>query len=400
MKRQSLLLSLLLTFVTLGLGACAAGGDGPGQVADGAEQADGVTQLDGYHQDGVPDTTPGDGTPGDVTPGVDGKVPDGEGQPDGGPGGASIHGRLAAPAAPDQRNFSFGDRPGASAQVPKSLSLVSVDLLRADQGTPPANWTVEKNALPDQDGAFAFEGLTEGNYALRVNQPEFAALAYSVDSTEFHLGADQSVSLVLPLLTTITHGLTDPRLRQSQNGPPPLLATLDHGTGEVQNYQSTANLTISGENRPLIVEKDGEVNLTAGKSIILLPGTKISAGGFLYASIEPSVKSGKHQKKEIRLVTIEENEKIQEQASLSQAGILFSPFPKSVKGSLHAGDAEQGYFNISANILSAVAPEQHRKVALISLPLHEITRQQVFSNLTILPVTSTFRAETMRVLRL
>jgi hypothetical protein len=170
--------------------------------------------------------------------------------------------------------------------------------------------------------------------------------------------------------------------------------------GEVQNYQSTANLTISGENRPLIVEKDGEVNLTAGKSIILLPGTKISAGGFLYASIEPSVKSGKHQKKEIRLVTIEENEKIQEQASLSQAGILFSPFPKSVKGSLHAGDAEQGYFNISANILSAVAPEQHRKVALISLPLHEITRQQVFSNLTILPVTSTFRAETMRVLRL
>jgi hypothetical protein len=228
MKRTSLLLSLLLTFVTLGLGACAAGGDGPGQVADGAEQADGVTQLDGYHPDGGSDTSPGDGTPGE-----DGKVPDGEGQPDAGPVGASIHGRLAAPAAPDQRNFTFGDKPAPSPQVPKSLSLVSVDLLRADQGTPPANWTVEKNALPDQDGAFAFEGLTEGNYALRVNQPEFAALAYSVDSTEFHLGADQSVSLVLPLLTTITHGLTDPRLRQSQNGPPPILATLDHSTGEV-----------------------------------------------------------------------------------------------------------------------------------------------------------------------
>jgi len=125
-----------------------------------------------------------------------------------------------------------------------------------------------------------------------------------------------------------------------------------------QNKEASANLTISGENSKVSVAKAGTVTLVAGKSIILHPGTKISSGSFLYASIEPRSKTGKRTKKEVTLVTLEEMKKIEEQASLCTAYLLFSPFPTRAKGHLHAGDAEQGSFTSSNNQLSAVSPEQ------------------------------------------
>ena len=170
--------------------------------------------------------------------------------------------------------------------------------------------------------------------------------------------------------------------------------------GQARNSQASANLTMSGENSKVSVEKEGTVTLVAGKSILLHPGTKISSGGFLYASIEPMPKSGKHQKKEVRIVTVEEKNKIEEQASLSTAYSLFSPFPTRNKGHLHTGDAENGSFTSSINDLSGVAPEQHRKVAVNSFNLTEITREQMVINYKPVPETYTFRAETMMVLRL
>lgn len=170
--------------------------------------------------------------------------------------------------------------------------------------------------------------------------------------------------------------------------------------GQSQDYRATADLIISGESNPLTVEKEGRVTLTAGKSILLLPGTRISAGGFLYASIESTGKSGKHQKKGMRLVTVEENKKIEEQASLCMAFNLFKPIHSRNRGNLHAGDAEQGSFRSSNNELSAVSPEQQRKVALHSRTLSAVARKQISTNYHPVPVASTFRTETMMVLRL
>jgi hypothetical protein len=142
------------------------------------------------------------------------------------------------------------------------------------------------------------------------------------------------------------------------------------------------------------------VKLVAGESIVLHPGTKISLGSFLYATIQPAVKSGKRQKKEVSLVTIEENQKIEEQASLTFAAALFSPFPSHRKGNLHAGDAENGSFTSSNYELSAVSPEQQRKVAIDSRQLPEVTRKQLLINYLYTPVAFVCRPETMRVLRL
>jgi hypothetical protein len=170
--------------------------------------------------------------------------------------------------------------------------------------------------------------------------------------------------------------------------------------GQVQNNQSTANLTISGENSKVSVEKEGTVTLSASKSIHLLPGTKVSAGGFLYASIETIAKNGKNPKKEMRLVTVEEKMKIEAQASLSKAYALFSPFPSPARRHLHSGESENGSYTSENNELSAVTPEQQKKVAVNSRLLPEVTRTQISTSYN--PAAEAFacRPETMRVLRL
>jgi hypothetical protein len=175
--------------------------------------------------------------------------------------------------------------------------------------------------------------------------------------------------------------------------------TITVSAGQVQNSQAAANLTISGENSKVSVEKKGTVTLVAGKSIVFHPGTKISNGGFLYASIEPATKNGKLQKKQVKLVTVEENKKIEEQASLSVAAALFSPFATHTRGALHAGDAENGSVTSSNNVLSGVSPEQQRKVAVDSRLLPEATRKQMRINYYLTPLAYACRAETMRVLR-
>ncbi len=171
-------------------------------------------------------------------------------------------------------------------------------------------------------------------------------------------------------------------------------------SGQAHHERSSANLTISGENSKVSLEKEGTVSLTAGESIILRPGTKISSGSFLYACIEPRAKSGKSQGKVVKLVTIEENREIEEQASLAFACSLFTPFPAISHGHLHAGDAENGSFTSSTNELSGVTPEQQRKVAIDSRQLSQVARKQMFIENNPLPVAYAYRPEAMRVLRL
>ena len=169
--------------------------------------------------------------------------------------------------------------------------------------------------------------------------------------------------------------------------------------GQSQNISGSANLSLPDENKAVTVEKNGTVTLSAGKSISLLPGTRISAGGFLYASIETTSKPGKKHRKQVCVVTVEEKIRIEEQASLSDACKLFSPF-SSRKGHLHAGDAEQGSFYASSNEFSAVTPEQQRTMAIEGRLLPEMPRRQILLSYKPVAGALAFRAETLMVLRL
>jgi hypothetical protein len=143
------------------------------------------------------------------------------------------------------------------------------------------------------------------------------------------------------------------------------------------------------------------VKLVASESIVLRPGTRVTAGGFLYASIEPVTKGGKHHdKKVVVVVTVEEKMKMEAQASLAMAYTIFSPFPSPVKRHLQNGDAENGCFTSSSNELSAVSPEQQRKVAIDSRILTGVSREQISTDFNPAPVAYSYRPEVMRVLRL
>jgi hypothetical protein len=185
-----------------------------------------------------------------------------------------------------------------------------------------------------------------------------------------------------------------------QNSEPSKVYNIAVTAGQPQNAQASAQLSISGENSKVTIEKEGTITLSAGNSIQLLPGTKVTAGGFLYATIEPRSKNSKHKKKEIRIVTVEEKKKIEEQAVLSTAYDLFRPFPSHKRGNLHAGDAENGSFTLSYNELFAVSPEQQRNVAVGSRLLAQVTSIQMQCMINPVPVATGYRPETTRVLRL
>jgi hypothetical protein len=171
--------------------------------------------------------------------------------------------------------------------------------------------------------------------------------------------------------------------------------------GQLQNDQSTANLTISGENSRVSTNNAGTVKLVASESIVLRPGTRVTAGGFLYASIEPVSKSGKqHHKKVVVVVTVEEKMKMEAQASLAMAYTIFSPFPSPVSRHVHSGDAENGSFTSSINELSAVSPEQQRKVAVDSRILTGFFHKQISTEFNTAPGAYSYRRDVMRVLRL
>jgi hypothetical protein len=170
--------------------------------------------------------------------------------------------------------------------------------------------------------------------------------------------------------------------------------------GQSKSNQASANISISGENSKITVEKEGVVSLSAGKSIVLHPGTRITAGCFLYATIEPLAKANKHKKKEVRLVTVEEKKKMDEQATLAVAATLFSPFPVCERGSLHSGDTENGSFYAGSNELSGVTSGEQRIVAINGLPSLVTAPLKLILNFAPAPVPVVFRPETTRVLRL
>lgn len=73
---------------------------------------------------------------------------------------------------------------------------------------------------------------------------------------------------------------------------PPINRTLS-GSTTIPNSTTTCfsaeeNLTVGGTGNPFLVEDGGSVELIAGNSITLLPGTHVVAGGFMHAYISTS----------------------------------------------------------------------------------------------------------------
>jgi len=170
------------------------------------------------------------------------RLPDGGWTGPGGGGYGTVQGALAAAAA--------GSTSGALASRGSALSLdhVTVELvsLGGQSGQQPATLpdggpnpnagqpqnqgqqpsgnpnagTVYQTATPAADGTFTFANVPAGRYTLQVQQPEFASVAYSVDSTDFDLGGGETVSLVLPLLTKISVGAAFGDLARTASSTP------------------------------------------------------------------------------------------------------------------------------------------------------------------------------------
>jgi hypothetical protein len=150
-------------------------------------------------------------------------------------------------------------------------------------------------------------------------------------------------------------------------------------SGQIQEYTSSSHLTLSGSD-PVKVDANGSITLIAGKSIQLLPGTKVTVGGFMYASVLPHGKEAQRAKQKTRLVTIEENEKIEEEISLAGAAALISPFTTANKGELYSGSSSNGCIRPSVIVEACLGSEQSRNVVFSITDNYQIFKSTVILN--------------------
>jgi hypothetical protein len=102
----------------------------------------------------------------------------------------------------------------------------------------------------------------------------------------------------------------------------------------------------------------------------------------------------------VKLVTVEEKKRIEEQDCFAMACDLFSPFPSRKKGLLDPVDAADGSYKSSRNELFGVTPEQQRKIAVDAFKVLTVFSYQTKFISSIVPESSGYRSEITRVLRL
>lgn len=164
-------------------------------------------------------------------------------------------------------------------------------------------------------------------------------------------------------LATGTFGGNDGYPVEKQNQPGNSSETVLNGislTDQDTRVVNSSSAIILSEQEPVRVGGNASLTLVAGRNIFLLPGTKITAGGFLYASIQRPGKKGKAITEECRLVTIEENEQIAEQEALAISTTL-SPFVKPEKDHLRNAVPGESTLSISSPSDKGVIQDHHRK---------------------------------------
>lgn len=134
-------------------------------------------------------------------------------------------------------------------------------------------------------------------------------------------------------------------------------------TDRTETFVSQGSLVLSGE-EPVSVGHNGTIKLVAGQSIILLPGTKISSGGFLYATIHPG--KGKNSGKVTKLVTVEEKAKIDEQKALEHAATLLSPFPSETAKGVSPCSNENNSISAASVHQSGITTGNNNKISAIT----------------------------------
>lgn len=104
------------------------------------------------------------------------------------------------------------------------------------------------------------------------------SMSYSVGQTDYLFFASPTGSLQFGLQQTFF--FDDSAVPATRN-----LITDDLTQGEDQCFDATETIVLAGSGTAFIVEDGTGVDLVAGHNILMLPGTQIQQGGYLYARI-------------------------------------------------------------------------------------------------------------------
>jgi len=118
-------------------------------------------------------------------------------------------------------------------------------------------------------------------------------------------------------------------------------------------------------NTSFIVGEGGAVSITASDRILLKPGTKVSAGGTLKATIVKSdIKSIKKKKRERPLeVSAREEAKIVEHARMEMAFNLFRTFATPVR-SVYRAEKEREAFTLQDSHVYGLTSQQQQRLGI------------------------------------
>ena len=145
----------------------------------------------------------------------------------------------------------------------------------------------------------------------------------------------------------------------SVNDPQGITGTTSSASDQSVSENSSM-LSLSGAN-PVTLSPNGSVTRVSGNNVRLLPGTKISSGGFVYAPAGHVEKTGKPNRREKRLVTVEEKEKIEARQAMEKAATLISPFLVNRKGQIKSGEPADGHFmSLTYNDMAVVQENQSK----------------------------------------
>ncbi|MBI4509734.1 MAG: carboxypeptidase regulatory-like domain-containing protein [Deltaproteobacteria bacterium] len=86
---------------------------------------------------------------------------------------------------------------GTARRAVSSVDGVRILLIDTNNGREVAS------ALSNASGSFTFEDVSPGDYKLKIDQDEFAAVAYAVDTEVVHVGAKETVSIGLPVVKRV-----------------------------------------------------------------------------------------------------------------------------------------------------------------------------------------------------